>query len=157
LPVGAYGSRKEIMDSVSPVGKVYQAGTLSGNPIAMAAGYAMLTELNENPQIYQKLEQITQKIVTGLKKTLQKLNLAYTINQIGSMYSLFFTEKQVFDFQTAKTSNTEIFAKYFHKMLQKGVYLAPSQFESLFVSVALSDSDIEHILQANEESLAEIH
>jgi glutamate-1-semialdehyde 2,1-aminomutase len=157
LPVGAYGGRKEIMDSVSPVGKVYQAGTLSGNPIAMAAGYAMLTELNENPQIYQKLEQITQKIVTGLKKTLQKLNLAYTINQIGSMYSLFFTEKQVFDFQTAKTSNTEIFAKYFHKMLQKGVYLAPSQFESLFVSVALSDSDIEHILQANEESLAEIH
>ncbi|WP_448528731.1 glutamate-1-semialdehyde 2,1-aminomutase [Raineya sp.] len=157
LPVGAYGGKKEIMDSVSPVGKVYQAGTLSGNPIAMAAGYAMLTELNENPQIYQKLEQITQKIVEGLKKTLQKLNLPYTINQIGSMYSLFFTDKQVIDFQTAKTSNTELFGKYFHKMLQKGVYLAPSQFESLFVSVALSDSDIEHILQANEESLAEIH
>ncbi len=157
LPVGAYGGKKEIMDSVSPVGKVYQAGTLSGNPIAMVAGYAMLTELNENPQIYQKLEQITQKIVEGLKKTLQKLNLPYTINQIGSMYNLFFTDKQVVDFQTAKTSNTELFGKYFHKMLQKGVYLAPSQFESLFVSVALSDSDIEHILQANEESLAEIH
>lgn len=157
LPVGAYGGKKEIMDSVSPVGKVYQAGTLSGNPIAMAAGYAILSELNENPKIYQKLEQITQKIVEGLKKSLQKLNLAYTINQIGSMYSLFFTDKQVVDFQTAKTSNTELFAKYFHKMLQKGVYLAPSQFESLFVSVALSDSDIEHILQANEESLAEIH
>ncbi|MDW8297193.1 MAG: glutamate-1-semialdehyde 2,1-aminomutase [Raineya sp.] len=157
LPVGAYGGRKEIMDSISPVGKVYQAGTLSGNPLAMAAGYAMLTELNENPQIYTQLAQITQKIVHGIQQTLQKLSLNYTINHIGSMYSLFFTDKQVINFQTAKTSNTQLFGKYFHKMLQKGVYLAPSQFESLFISVAISDSDIEHILQANEESLREIH
>lgn len=157
LPVGAYGGKKEIMDCISPVGKVYQAGTLSGNPIAMAAGYAMLSELNENPQIYNQLEEITRKIVNGIQKTLQKLHLRYTINHIGSMFSLFFTEKQVIDFQTAKTANTQLFAKYFHKMLQKGVYLAPSQFESLFVSIALSENDIEYILRANEESLQEIH
>jgi len=156
LPVGAYGGRKEIMDSVSPVGKVYQAGTLSGNPLAMAAGLAMLTELNENPSIYAKLEAITKKVCEGIEASLRKYNLPYTINQIGSMYSLFFTSQKVTDFQTAKTCNIELFGKYFHGMLRRGVYLAPSQFESLFLSVALSDTDIEHIIQANDEVLAEI-
>jgi glutamate-1-semialdehyde 2,1-aminomutase len=157
LPVGAYGGRKEIMDCISPVGKVYQAGTLSGNPMAMAAGLAMLTELNDNPSIYEKLEEITLKVVTGIRKTLQKLKLNYTINQIGSMYSLFFTDQEVTDFRTAKTSNTELFGKYFHQMLSRGVYLAPSQFESLFLSLALSEEDIAQIIQANEESLMAIH
>jgi glutamate-1-semialdehyde 2,1-aminomutase len=157
LPVGAYGGRKEIMDCISPVGKVYQAGTLSGNPMAMAAGLAMLTELNDNPSIYEKLEEITLKVVTGIRKTLQKLKLNYTINQIGSMYSLFFTDQEVTDFRTAKTSNTELFGKYFHQMLSRGVYLAPSQFESLFLSLALSEEDIAQIIQANEESLVAIH
>jgi glutamate-1-semialdehyde 2,1-aminomutase len=156
LPVGAYGGKKEIMDSVSPVGKVYQAGTLSGNPLAMAAGLAMLTELNENPDIYTKLEQITRRICEGIANSLKKYNLPYTINRIGSMYSLFFTDQNVIDFQTAKTCNTGLFGKYFHTMLQKGVYLAPSQFESLFLSLALSDADIGHIVRANEEALAEI-
>jgi glutamate-1-semialdehyde 2,1-aminomutase len=157
LPVGAYGGRKEIMDCISPVGKVYQAGTLSGNPMAMAAGLATLTELNDNPSIYEKLEEITLKVVTGIRKTLQKLKLNYTINQIGSMYSLFFTDQEVTDFRTAKTSNTELFGKYFHQMLSRGVYLAPSQFESLFLSLALSEEDIAQIIQANEESLMAVH
>lgn len=156
LPVGAYGGKKEIMDSVSPVGKVYQAGTLSGNPLAMAAGLAMLTELYENPDIYTRLDQITRRICEGIENSLKKYNLPYTINRIGSMYSLFFTEKEVVDFQTAKTCNTELFGKYFHAMLQQGVYLAPSQFESLFLSLALSEADIEHIIRANDIALAQI-
>jgi len=157
LPVGAYGGRKEIMDCISPVGKVYQAGTLSGNPMAMAAGLAMLTELNENPAIYKTLEQITIQITQGIQIALDELNLKYTINQIGSMYSLFFTESPVTDFQSAKSCNTELFGKYFHSMLSRGVYLAPSQFETLFVSMALSDDDLVHLAQANKEALKEIH
>lgn len=157
LPVGAYGGRKEIMDCISPVGKVYQAGTLSGNPMAMAAGLAMLTELNENPAIYKTLDQITTQITQGIQLALDKLKLNYTINKIGSMYSLFFTDVAVTDFQTAKTCNVELFGKYFHKMLSKGVYLAPSQFESLFVSMAVSDDNLNHIVKANEEALSEIH
>jgi glutamate-1-semialdehyde 2,1-aminomutase len=156
LPVGAYGGKKEIMDCVSPVGKVYQAGTLSGNPIAMAAGYATLSELNENPWIYTRLEEITKKIVKGIQNTLNEQKLPYTINQIGSMYSLFFTSQKVIDFDTAKTSHTELFGKYFQKMLHQGIYLAPSQFESLFLSVALTDTDIEKILNANSVALSSI-
>jgi glutamate-1-semialdehyde 2,1-aminomutase len=156
MPVGAYGGRKEIMDFVSPQGPVYQAGTLSGNPIAMSAGYAMLTYLNEHPDIYAKLESVGNQLVSGIKQSLDKLKMNYTINQIGSMYSLFFTDKKVVDFETAKTSDTVSFGKYFHNMLQRGIYLAPSQYESLFLSVALTDSDIKNILQANEESLIAI-
>ena len=156
LPVGAYGGKKEIMDCVSPVGKVYQAGTLSGNPIAMAAGYAMLTILNEQPDIYIQLTKITEKVTEGIQKILKELSLNYTINQIGSMYSLFFTEEKVVDFDTAKTSNTQLFGKYFQAMLQKGVYLAPSQFESLFLSVALSEENIEQIIEANRFALQQI-
>lgn len=157
MPVGAYGGRKEIMDCVSPQGPVYQAGTLSGNPIAMAAGFTMLSYLNEHPEVYPKLEKTGEKLVNGFKNSLKKLNLNYTINHIGSMYSLFFTENQVSNFEDAKTSNTALFGKYFHAMLNKGIYLAPSQYESLFLSTALTDSHIKTILQANEESLIEIH
>lgn len=157
MPVGAYGGRKEIMDCVSPQGPVYQAGTLSGNPIAMAAGFTMLSYLNEHPEVYAKLEKTGEKLVNGFKNSLKKLNLNYTINHIGSMYSLFFTVNQVSNFEDAKTSNTALFGKYFHAMLNKGIYLAPSQYESLFLSTALTDSHIKTILQANEESLIEIH
>ncbi|MFN3852101.1 MAG: glutamate-1-semialdehyde 2,1-aminomutase [Spirosomataceae bacterium] len=157
MPVGAYGGRKEIMDCVSPQGPVYQAGTLSGNPIAMAAGFTMLSFLNEHPEVYTKLEKTGEKLVNGFNNSLKKLNLNYTINHIGSMYSLFFTENQVCNFEDAKTSNTALFGKYFHAMLNKGIYLAPSQYESLFLSTALTDSHIKTILQANEESLIEIH
>ncbi|MFA7473987.1 MAG: glutamate-1-semialdehyde 2,1-aminomutase, partial [Spirosomataceae bacterium] len=120
MPVGAYGGRKEIMDFVSPAGPVYQAGTLSGNPIAMAAGFAMLQYLNQHPETYEQLESIGQQIATGMKASLQKLNLNFTINHIGSMLTLFFTDRPVTDFETAKTSDTALFGKYFHAMLNEG-------------------------------------
>jgi glutamate-1-semialdehyde 2,1-aminomutase len=157
LPVGAYGGKREIMDFVAPVGTVYQAGTLSGNPIAMSAGLAILTILNENTQIYTQLNEITLKIVGGIKKVMQELNLSYTINQIGSMFTLFFTEEKVEDFNTAKKSNLLFFGKYFREMLTKGIYLAPSQFESLFVSCALSENDIAKIIESNKEVLTLMH
>jgi glutamate-1-semialdehyde 2,1-aminomutase len=156
MPVGAYGGKKEIMDFVSPAGPVYQAGTLSGNPIAMSAGLAMLRYLNTHPEVYRQLESIGGKIVAGFKENLKKLGLDYTINHIGSMFSIFFTGKEVYDFETAKSSDTVLFGKYFQAMLKRGIYLAPSQYESLFLSTALTDEHIEKIIRANYESLEEI-
>nr|MBI1229610.1 glutamate-1-semialdehyde 2,1-aminomutase [Cytophagales bacterium] len=153
MPVGAYGGRKEIMDYVSPEGPVYQAGTLSGNPIAMAAGLAMLHHLNDNGDVYTVLEKTGNKIVQGIKDSLNTLGLSYTINHIGSMYSLFFTAEKVYDFESAKTADTVIFGRYFQEMLKRGVYLAPSQFESLFLSTALEDAHIDQFLTANEHAL----
>ncbi len=153
MPVGAYGGKAEIMNCVSPQGPVYQAGTLSGNPIAMSAGLAMLHHLNEHPEVYVQLENTGNKIVGGIKEILNKLQLKYQINHIGSMYSLFFTETPVVDFASAKTSNTELFGKYFHGMLSSGIYLAPSQYEALFLSTALEQEHIDSILHANEEVL----
>ncbi|MDN5203170.1 glutamate-1-semialdehyde 2,1-aminomutase [Fulvivirgaceae bacterium BMA10] len=157
MPVGAYGGKSEIMDYVSPQGPVYQAGTLSGNPVAMAAGYTMLEYLNENPGIYTQLEEITSFIVQGIQQNLKKLNLSYTINHLGSMFSLFFTEKEVIDFDTAKTSDTKKFGEYFRRMLNQGVYLAPSQFETLFISTAITKELAEAIIQANYEVLNSMH
>jgi len=156
MPVGAYGGRKEIMDCVAPVGKVYQAGTLSGNPIAMSAGLAMLRYLEQHPEVYTNTVHITNQLVNGMRENMKKLGLNYTITQLGSMFSLFFTEAAVTDFDSAKTSNTELFGKYFRAMLERGVYLAPSQYESLFVSNALSEADIKHYIQANYEALKEV-
>lgn len=156
MPVGAYGGKKEIMDHVSPVGPVYQAGTLSGNPIAMAAGYAMLDYLRQHPAVYSELEQIGNTLVGGFQASFEKLGLFYTINHVGSMYTLFFTEQEVTDFESAKTSDTALFGKYFQAMLKRGIYLAPSQFESLFLSTALKEEQLEKILYANEEALKEI-
>ncbi|QHT67141.1 glutamate-1-semialdehyde 2,1-aminomutase [Rhodocytophaga rosea] len=156
MPVGAYGGKKEIMDFVSPAGPVYQAGTLSGNPIAMSAGLAMLRHLNTQPEVYSQLESIGGKLVAGFKENLKKLGLNYTINHIGSMFSIFFTDQEVYDFETAKSSDTVLFGKYFQAMLKRGVYLAPSQYESLFLSTALTDEHIEKIVHANYESLEEI-
>lgn len=153
MPVGAYGGRKEIMDCVSPQGPVYQAGTLSGNPIAMAAGYAMLTQLNENPKIYKKIDETTAQIVEGIREINASLGINFTINHIGSMYSLFFTDTPVVDFESAKTSNTQMFGRYFHAMLNKGIYLAPSQYETLFISAAIKEKHIKKILKAHQESI----
>ena len=153
MPVGAYGGKKEIMDYVSPQGPVYQAGTLSGNPVAMAAGLAMLQHLNSNRDIYQKLDSTTNSIVKGIEGNVQHLGLPYTMNHVGSMFSLFFTDQKVVDFETAKTSNTEAFGRYFLNMLERGVYLAPSQFESLFVSTAITDDLVDAIVTSNYESL----
>jgi glutamate-1-semialdehyde 2,1-aminomutase len=156
MPVGAYGGRKEIMEFVSPEGPVYQAGTLSGNPVAMAAGLAMLHYLNDHPEVYTKLASTGNRLVKGMEDTLQSLGLSYTINHIGSMYSLFFTDKKVGDLASAQSCDTALFGKYFQAMLKRGVYLAPSQFESLFLSTALEEKEIGHILEANEASLKEI-
>jgi glutamate-1-semialdehyde 2,1-aminomutase len=156
MPVGAYGGKKEIMDFVSPVGPVYQGGTLSGNPIAMAAGLGMLHYLNDHPEVYTRLNEIGMQLSSGFASINQKLGVDYTINQLGSMYSLFFTSGNVTDFDSAKMSDTALFGKYFQAMLRRGVYLGPSQFESLFLSIALTDEIIERILNAHEESIKEI-
>lgn len=156
MPVGAYGGKKEIMDCVSPMGPVYQAGTLSGNPIAMSAGLAMLRYLKNNPNTYSILENNTSQIVDGIKENLNQLGIAYTINRLGSMFSLFFTEKEVFDMDSAKASDTHLFGQYFRIMLEEGVYLAPSQFETLFVSAALSGDDIAQIVKANKLALQQV-
>ncbi|PQA59515.1 glutamate-1-semialdehyde 2,1-aminomutase [Siphonobacter curvatus] len=156
MPVGAYGGRKEIMDFVSPAGPVYQAGTLSGNPIAMAAGKAMLTYLNENPEVYTELDRIGAKLENGLRAGNQKAGKNFTINRIGSMYTLFFNEQPVTDFASAKASDLSMFGAYFQAMLKRGVYLAPSQFESLFISTALTDDLVDQIIAAHEVSLLEV-
>jgi glutamate-1-semialdehyde 2,1-aminomutase len=147
MPVGAYGGKKEIMDYVSPQGPVYQAGTLSGNPVAMAAGYAQLTYLSHHPEVYTYLDEVTERIVQGLKAHTGD----YSLRQVGGMYSLFFTPERVTNFDTAVKCDTERFGMYFREMLKRGVYLAPSQFESLFISTAIGDQEVRHILTAHEE------
>ncbi|PWK26853.1 glutamate-1-semialdehyde 2,1-aminomutase [Arcicella aurantiaca] len=156
MPVGAYGGKKEIMDVVSPAGPVYQAGTLSGNPIAMAAGQAMLTHLSENPSVYTRLEEIGTTLTNGMKANMEKIGLNYTLNHVGSMFTLFFTDKPVNNFEDAKTSDTALFGRYFQAMLKRGIYLAPSQYEAMFLSTALTDEHIQTILDANLESLKEV-
>ncbi|GAB3786776.1 glutamate-1-semialdehyde 2,1-aminomutase [Spirosoma horti] len=153
MPVGAYGGRADIMNMVAPAGPVYQAGTLSGNPIAMSAGLAMLHHLNDHPEVYTRLEEIGQTLTDGFRAGLQKAGLPYTINHIGSMFTLFMTERSVTNFTEAKSCDIPKFGRYFHAMLERGIYLAPSQFESLFLSVALTDDLVAQIIQANEESL----
>jgi len=153
LPVGAYGGRKEIMDFVAPQGPVYQAGTLSGNPIALSAGMAMLTYLKDNPDLYTDLNAKGQLIREGLQKIDSRLGLSNQINQIGSMFTYFFTDQPVRNFEDAKKSDTPKFGRYFRKMLDAGIYLAPSQFESLFFSTALDNEHISYYLNAHEEAL----
>lgn len=155
MPVGAYGGKREIMDCVAPAGPVYQAGTLSGNPVAMAAGLAMLRYLNTHPEVYTLLEQTSETIVNDIRANLKALDLNLTINHIGSMFTVFFTDKPVYDFATAKQSDLAAFGRYFQAMLHEGVYLAPSQFESLFVSTALAEPTLlQQVAQANKKALA---
>ncbi len=156
MPVGAYGGRADIMNIVSPAGPVYQAGTLSGNPIAMSAGLAMLHHLNDHPDVYTRLDEIGEKLTSGFRASIQKLGLNFTINHIGSMFTLFMTDRPVSNFVDAKTCDLPLFGRYFHAMLKRGVYFPPSQFESLFVSTALTDELIEQVIQANEEALVEV-
>ncbi len=158
MPVGAYGGKREIMDFISPDGPVYQAGTLSGNPMAMAAGLAMLSYLKKNQkQVYNTLNQTTDKIVTGIRSELKRLGLPYQINRIGSMMSMFFTSQKVIDFESASSSDSEVFKNYFQNMLAQGVYLPPSQYESWFFSTAISEEIIEQILEANRMSLQKLY
>lgn len=155
MPVGAYGGRAEIMNSVSPVGPVYQAGTLSGNPVAMAAGIAMLTELRDaNP--YAALETYTARLCAGLSALATKYGLPHTIPQIGSMFTLFFNPTAVTSYDVARVSNTKRFASYFHAMLDEGIYLPCSQFEANFVSAALTEEHLQATLQAADRALQQL-
>jgi len=156
MPVGAYGGKKEIMDRISPLGPVYQAGTLSGNPLAMAAGLSVLRYLNEHEEVYEDLNKTTTEIVSGFKENLDKLGLDYKINHIGSMFSLFFTNDPVKNFSSAKKSDLNLFSGYFKGMLDRGIYLAPSQFESLFVSTSITGQEINKIVSANLETLQQL-
>jgi glutamate-1-semialdehyde 2,1-aminomutase len=157
MPVGAYGGKREIMELVAPLGPMYQAGTLSGNPIAMSAGLEMLRQIRKNKDVYTTLDQMGTELKEGINANLKSLSLPYTSNQVGSMYSLFFTAETVVDLTTAKTSDTALFGKYFHKMLQQGIYLAPSQFESLFLSTKIDLKIVKKIVRANRVSLEAIH
>ena len=148
MPVGAYGGRREIMELVSPVGKVYQAGTLSGNPIAMAAGLTQLKYLYEHQEIYKDLEKKGERLDGGIEKILKEKNLPYHINHISSLGSLFFTEQEVVDYTSAKSSDTKAFSEYFKGMLAQGIHMAPSQFEAMFLSVAHTDEIIDQTLEA---------
>ena len=152
FPVGAFGGRKEIMQHLAPVGPVYQAGTLSGNPVAMAAGLATLKILAKR-DIYKKIEKKAAKLSEGLKKAAQDVGVDVYCTRVGSISCMFFTDTEVVDYKTAKNSNTEKYALYFKSMLENGIYLAPSQFEACFVCAAHSDEDIEKTIEIANSSL----
>jgi glutamate-1-semialdehyde 2,1-aminomutase len=135
LPIGAYGGRVDIMSRVAPAGPVYQAGTLSGNPLAVAAGLAMLRHLKAHPEIYRQLEAHASALAAAAPS-------GTTVNRVGSMFTVFFTESPVTDYESAKRSDTASFAKFFRQMLERGIYLPPSQFEAAFVSAAHTETDI---------------
>ncbi|HET6254578.1 MAG TPA: glutamate-1-semialdehyde 2,1-aminomutase [Puia sp.] len=156
MPVGAFGGRREIMEHIAPLGNVYQAGTLSGNPIAMIAGYTVLKELKDRPAIYRELEEKTLYLREGLDRVFAAWGQAYRINQLGSMISVHFSDHPVKDFATASGARNELFKILFHSMLRRGVYLPPSAFESWFLNNALSYSDLDETIGAAEESLKEI-
>jgi len=156
LPVGAYGGKKEIMQMVAPAGPMYQAGTLSGNPLAMAAGFTMLSILNTNKMIYKQLEQRSSQLEEGFRENLQKLGLGYALNRVGSMFTLFFTSKTVNDYDSAAASDTGKFSTYFNAMLEQGIYLPPSQFETVFVSTAHTEKIIDKTIKANYKALQKI-
>ena len=143
LPVGAFAASNEIMQFLAPEGPVYQAGTLSGNPIAMAAGYAMLKELDTNQDIFNRLDEKTKCLEEGFRGILKKKNIPFQINRLGSMFSLHFTKEPVIDFKSSAKGNNNLFNRYFHGMLDEGIYLPPSAFESYFLNDALSIEDIE--------------
>mgnify|MGYP000413496152 CR=1 FL=1 len=146
MPVGAYGGRREIMEMVSPAGPVYQAGTLSGNPIAMAAGLTQLKYLYEHQEVYKDLEEKGQKLYGGIEEILKEAGSEYHVNHVSSLGSLFFAKEEVVDYTSAKSSDTKAFADYFLAMLKQGIHLAPSQFEAMFLSTAHSDEVLEDTL-----------
>jgi len=154
LPVGAYGGRAEIMDMIAPIGPVYQAGTLSGNPLAMAAGLAMLRELKRTPSIYRQLEKTTSLLVDGVLAVAKKKKIPMCANRVGSMFTWFFQPGAVADWDSAAKSDTQAFARFHGAMLEKGVYLPPSQFEAIFVSAAHTKGDIEKTIAVAQQAAA---
>lgn len=146
MPVGAYGGRREIMEVISPVGNVYQAGTLSGNPVAMAAGLAQLTYLNEHPEVYDKLSKMGEMLYGSMKKMCEEKKIPYQVNAVGSLGCMFFASEPVIDYGSAKKSDTNVFQRYFRHMLENGIYVAPSQFEAMFLSASHTEEDIRYTL-----------
>ena len=152
LPVGAYGGSKKLMDNIAPTGSIYQAGTLSGNPLAMTAGIEML-KLLSMPSVYDDLEYKSEKLCTGYKLNIEKLGIAARFTRVGSMFSMFFTDQDIVDFESAKSSDTHFFQSYFTALLEEGVYIAPSQFEAGFMSAVHTDEEIEQTIESNYKAL----
>ena len=152
LPVGAYGGKKEIMDHIAPVGAVYQAGTLSGNPLAVTAGIEMLNLLSQSG-VYVDLEKKRERLCNGFKENVKKLGVTATFTRVGSMFSMFFTDQEIISFDSVKTSNTELFKRYFNAMLEEGIYIAPSQFEAGFMSAVHTEKDIDQTIEAQARAL----
>ena len=157
LPVGAYGGKKEIMDFVSPVGPVYQAGTLSGNPLAMHVGYTLLSILENHPEIYDELDKKGQYLENGMLSILKELNLPFTINRNGSLITLFFTSKTCKNYDDVKTCDTKLYSKYFQGMIKYDILIAPSQFEAMFISYAHTQADLDHFLTAFKAVMEDIY
>jgi len=155
LPVGAYGGKKEIMDCVAPDGPVYQAGTLSGNPLAMAAGIATLKQLQQ-PGIYEKLEEKSAYLAIGLQDAAKRTGLAVQLNRVGSIMTAFFTSAAVVDYNSAMTADAELYGRHYRQMLSQGIYLAPSQFEVAFVSLALAKEDLDRAIEMTEWSFKKL-
>jgi glutamate-1-semialdehyde 2,1-aminomutase len=153
LPVGAYGGRKDVMEMVAPLGAMYQAGTLSGNPLAVNAGIVTLKEL-QKPGTYERLETLAQRLTEGLTKSFQKVEMPSTINRIGSMFTGFFNTGPVAGLADAEGSDTEMYGRYFHAMQEQGVYIAPSQFEAGFVSTAHTEADVDATIAKAEAALS---
>ena len=154
LPVGAYGGRREIMSLVAPSGPVYQAGTLSGNPLAMTAGLTTLEVLGR-PGNFERIVALTERLVSGLNQVLEHLDLPYRAESVGTLFGLFFTPERVVDYETALTADTRLFSRYHHAMLRRGIYLAPSQFEAGFMSLAHTEAEVDATVAAAEEALRE--
>jgi glutamate-1-semialdehyde 2,1-aminomutase len=157
LPVGAYGGRSEIMDLVAPLGPMYQAGTLSGNPLAMAAGYATLRHLRDHKEIYKQLDKLGGELVTGVASAAKQAGVAMTHNRVGSMFTWFFTPGPVTDWNSAAKADTEAFGRFFRSMLDAGVYLPPSQFEAAFLSAAHTEEDVQQTITAAKQAFALVH
>jgi glutamate-1-semialdehyde 2,1-aminomutase len=148
LPVGAFGGPAEIMNLIAPLGPVYQAGTLSGNPLAMAAGLATLEGLHDHPELYQRLDHLSARLVAGVAEAAQDAGVKVTHNRVGSMFTWFFTDRQVTNWSDAETCDTQAFGRYFRGMIDAGVYLPPSQFEAAFLSAAHTEADIDRTIFA---------
>ncbi|MEF9935626.1 MAG: glutamate-1-semialdehyde 2,1-aminomutase [Clostridium sp.] len=151
MPVGAYGASKEIMQCIAPLGGVYQAGTLSGNPLAMAAGLAQLTYLNENRQVYDYLRRLSTRLSTGLETLIDRYSVDNSVNSLESLCCLFFSKEKIDNYDKAKSSNTESYGKYFKYMIERGIYLAPAQFEAMFISGAHTEENIDYTLNVIED------
>jgi glutamate-1-semialdehyde 2,1-aminomutase len=155
LPLGAFGGRREIMERLAPAGPVYQAGTLSGNPLALAAGLETLDALREEGT-YRRLEELSRLLEEGLADVLRRVKRGFRLNRVGSMLSLFFTGQPVTDYESAKLADTRLFSAWFAGMLRRGVYLAPSQFEAAFLSLAHSEADVRQTAEAASQVLQEV-